>query len=99
MRRPHQACVCAVPVLQARAPPCLRTCRLGANVKITNSVLQDNVVVGDGCTIQNSILCAGAVVKERATLKDCQVGAGFTVTGGQDYNGDVLSHKPAVPVT
>ncbi len=48
-------------------------CRLGANVKIINSVLQDNVVVGDGVTVQNTILCAGAMVKERATLKDCQV--------------------------
>lgn len=47
--------------------------RLGINVKVINSVLMDNVVVADNCTIQNSILCSGVQLKERASVKDCQV--------------------------
>ena len=35
-------------------------CRLGANVKIINSVLMDGIVVDDGCHVQNSIVCSGA---------------------------------------
>lgn len=41
--------------------------------KVLNSVLQDGVTVGDGCHIQNSILCSGSVIMERASVKDCQV--------------------------
>jgi hypothetical protein len=33
----------------------------------------DGVVVGDGCHLQGCVLCVGAVVQERAALKDCQV--------------------------
>lgn len=47
--------------------------RLGAGVKVINCVLMDDVAVGDGSHIQNCVICAGAVVQERATLKDCQV--------------------------
>lgn len=49
--------------------------RLGVNVKVINCVLMDGVTVADGCHIQNSILCNGATVQERCTLKDCQVSA------------------------
>jgi NDP-sugar pyrophosphorylase family protein len=48
--------------------------RLGANVKVINCVLMDGVVIGDGSHIQNSIICSGAAVQERCSLKDCQVG-------------------------
>jgi ADP-glucose pyrophosphorylase len=40
---------------------------------VLNSVLLDGVVVGDNATVQGSVLAAGVVVKERASLKDCQV--------------------------
>lgn len=56
-----------------------QVCALCAQV--LNSVLQDNVVVADGVTIQNTILCAGVVVKERAALKDCQVGGMYLASG------------------
>ncbi|KAL6765072.1 eukaryotic translation initiation factor 2B gamma [Haematococcus lacustris] len=65
-------------------------CRLGANVKVINSVLQDGVVIGDGVTLQNTVCCQGASVKERTSLKDCQVGMGFTVPAGQELKGEVL---------
>jgi ADP-glucose pyrophosphorylase len=48
-------------------------CRLGSNVKVINCVLMDNISIGDGSHIQNSIICSGAAVQERCSLKDCQV--------------------------
>lgn len=42
-------------------------------MKVINCVLMDNVTVGDGSHIQNSIICSSAAVQERCTLKDCQV--------------------------
>lgn len=62
---------CCVSIGGTRDGGCTR--RLGASTKVINSVLQDNVVVGDGCSIQNSILCSGVHVKDKATVKDCQV--------------------------
>ena len=35
-------------------------CTLGANVKLINSVVMDRVTIGDGCQVQNCILCSGA---------------------------------------
>lgn len=42
--------------------------RLGTNVKVLNSVLMEGVTVGDGCTIQNSILCAGVQVRAHVII-------------------------------
>lgn len=47
--------------------------RLGAGVKVINSVLMDGTILGDGCHVQMSVLCAGATLQERVSLKDCQV--------------------------
>ena len=54
-------------------------------------MLMDNVVVGDNCTIQNSILGSGVQLKERASVKDCQVGPGYTVAAGVEVKGEVLA--------
>jgi NDP-sugar pyrophosphorylase family protein len=43
-------------------------------VKVINCVLMDNISIADGSHIQNSIICSGAIVQERCSLKDCQVG-------------------------
>uniref|UniRef100_A0A7S3R0R7 Translation initiation factor eIF2B subunit gamma n=1 Tax=Dunaliella tertiolecta TaxID=3047 RepID=A0A7S3R0R7_DUNTE len=71
-----------------------RGCRLGVSTKVINSVLQDGIVIGDGCTIQNSIICSDVQIKEKAQLKDCQVGKGYVLSGDQEYNGEVLSKTP-----
>jgi translation initiation factor eIF-2B subunit gamma len=68
-------------------------CRLGVNAKVINSVIHDSVVVGDGVTVQNTILCSGVVVREKATLKDCQVASGFTISAGIEHKGEVLAKK------
>jgi translation initiation factor eIF-2B subunit gamma len=66
-------------------------CRLGQNAKVINSVLLDNVIVGDNCLIQNSILSSGVQLKERSSVKDCQVGPGYTIAAGVEYKGEVLA--------
>ncbi|KAL3850211.1 hypothetical protein ACJIZ3_012093 [Penstemon smallii] len=68
-------------------------CRIGSNVKIVNSVVFNHVTIGDGCSIQGSIVCSNVQLQERATLKDCQVGAGFVVTAGSDYKGESMAKK------
>lgn len=32
------------------------------------------------CTIQNSVVCSRARIEDKVTLKDCLVGANFTIT-------------------
>jgi translation initiation factor eIF-2B subunit gamma len=54
-------------------------------------VLHDNVVVGDGAHVQNSVLCAGASVMAGAALKDCHVGPGYAVQAQADHRGETLA--------
>ena len=68
-------------------------CVLGNNVKIVNAVIMDGVVGGDGSHIQNCVLCRGVKVGEKATLKDCHVGAHWHVEGEMDYRGETLAHQ------
>ncbi|KAK3017215.1 hypothetical protein RJ639_007133 [Escallonia herrerae] len=70
-----------------------RHCRIGSNVKVVNSVVMNHVTVGDGCSIQGSVLCSNVQLQDRVVLKDCQVGAGFVVTTGSEYKGDILARK------
>lgn len=43
------------------------------------------------CAITNSILCNGCVIEEGTTLKNCLVGAKFTVPSGGDYSHEMLT--------
>ncbi|EMS55478.1 Translation initiation factor eIF-2B subunit gamma [Triticum urartu] len=70
-----------------------RHCRIGSNVKIVNSVVMNHVVIEDGCHIQGSVICNNVQLQERAVLKDCQVGAGYTVTTGSDHKSESLARK------
>ncbi|KAI4971984.1 hypothetical protein ZWY2020_002909 [Hordeum vulgare] len=70
-----------------------RHCRIGSNVKIVNSVVMNHVVIEDGCHIQGSVVCNNVQLQERAVLKDCQVGAGYTVTTGSDHKSESLARK------
>ncbi|CAM8881412.1 unnamed protein product [Rhodiola kirilowii] len=70
-----------------------RHCRIGSNVKIVNSVVMNHASIADGCSIQGSVICSNAQIQERATLKDCQVGAGYVVTAGAEYKAESLSKK------
>uniref|UniRef100_A0A0D6QX99 Translation initiation factor eIF2B subunit gamma n=1 Tax=Araucaria cunninghamii TaxID=56994 RepID=A0A0D6QX99_ARACU len=70
-----------------------RHCRIGSNVKIVNSVVMNHVTIEDGCLIQGSIVCSNVQLLERATLKDCQVGAGYIVASGTEHRGEALAKK------
>eukprot|EP00884_Botryococcus_braunii_P012713 jgi/Botrbrau1/21442/Bobra.0216s0050.1 len=68
-----------------------RSCKVGNNVKIINSVIMDNVVIENGCQVQNSIICSGVRLQERVSLRDCQVGADYTVAEGSDLRSEELA--------
>ncbi|GAB4849495.1 hypothetical protein Ancab_004289 [Ancistrocladus abbreviatus] len=74
-----------------------RHCRIGSNVKIVNSVVMNHVTIGDGCSIQGSVICSNAQLQERASVKDCQVGAGYVVTAGGEHKGESLAKKEKSP--
>ncbi|KAI3775992.1 hypothetical protein L1987_45752 [Smallanthus sonchifolius] len=60
---------------------------------VVNSVIMNHVTIGDGCSIQGSIISSNVQLQERAVLKDCQIGAGFVVTAGSEYKGESLARK------
>ncbi|KAL0370998.1 UNVERIFIED_CONTAM: Translation initiation factor eIF-2B subunit gamma [Sesamum angustifolium] len=63
------------------------------SVKKLPFVVLNHVTIGDGCSIQGSIICSNVQLQERAVLKDCQVGAGFVVTAGSEHKGESLAKK------
>ncbi|BFZ57647.1 Translation initiation factor eIF-2B subunit gamma [Savitreella phatthalungensis] len=64
--------------------------RIGKGCKITGCTFMDGVTVLDGAKLENSIVCAGAVVGERASLKDCIVGGRHRVPDRIDKKGEEL---------
>ncbi|XP_004363534.2 eukaryotic translation initiation factor 2B [Capsaspora owczarzaki ATCC 30864] len=65
-------------------------CKIGANVKLVNCLLMDNVTVQDGCNLQSVVVCTNAVIQAGCTLRDCQVGFGHTVPAGTDAKNEAL---------
>ena len=59
-----------------------KKCSIGARSKLNNCVVMDNVKIGDGCTIQNSVICSQAVIENNCSLNDVRVGYSATVTTG-----------------
>ena len=41
--------------------------------QVVNSIVMNHVTIGDGCSIQGSVICSNVQLQERAVLKDCQV--------------------------
>ena len=56
--------------------------RLGAGVRVADSVLWEDVRVGEGTTVASSILARGCDVGEGALLEDCVLGDGVRVRAG-----------------
>ena len=71
-------------------------CKLGNGVKIINAVLHDGVNVGDGVTIQGSVVANDAHLMEKAVIKECQVGEGFVAASGIEYKGELLAKRDVV---
>lgn len=42
-------------------------------MQVVNSIVMDHVTIGDGCSIQGSVICSNVQLQERVVLKDCQV--------------------------
>ncbi|VDQ09894.1 unnamed protein product [Trichobilharzia regenti] len=51
------------------------SCKIGANVRILNSVLLPNVEIKDNCTIQGCVIGEKAVIGDQSVLKSCAVAA------------------------
>ncbi|KAI9594461.1 nucleotide-diphospho-sugar transferase, partial [Syncephalis fuscata] len=60
-------------------------CQIGKNVKIVNSILMDNVSLEDNVKLDGCVICQNGKVLERATLKDCTVGAHVVVPSESKY--------------
>jgi ADP-glucose pyrophosphorylase len=67
-----------------------KDCRIGDNVKITNSVILDGVILESGVSIQNSVVGVDCRLMEKCSLKDCQVGPGKTVQPGEVHKDETL---------
>eukprot|EP00897_Mesotaenium_endlicherianum_P009543 jgi/Mesen1/8617/ME000050S08030 len=70
-----------------------RHCRIGSGVKVINSVVMDHVVIGDGCLVQNSVLSNATHMLKDSILKDCHVGAGYSVAERAEHKGEALARK------
>lgn len=44
-----------------------------SGIQVANSVIMNHVTIGDGCSIQGSVICSNVQLQERVNLKDCQV--------------------------
>ncbi|KAF3333102.1 Translation initiation factor eIF-2B subunit gamma [Carex littledalei] len=64
-------------------------------VAIVNSIIMNHVTIEDNCTIQGSVISSNVQIQERASLKDCQVGAGYVITAGRDceYKSEPLTKR------
>ena len=52
----------------------------------------DNVVIGDNCTLQNSVIGTGVIMGENCSLNDCQIGHGFEMSSGTKLKGESLTN-------
>lgn len=43
------------------------------------------------CTIQNSVICANAIIEGNCSINDCQISEGVTVSAGTKIKGEVLT--------
>ena len=66
-------------------------CRIGANVKILNSLIMDEVVIGDNAHIQNSVIGQKSVIGTKAQLKDCFVAHERHVRENADHRDEQLA--------
>lgn len=67
-----------------------RNCKLGANCRLNNVVLQDNVTVGDNTILQNTVIGSNSSVAENCNLNDCQVCPGKSLSAGTKKKGEAF---------
>ena len=60
-----------------------KQCKIGAGVRISNSYVWDNVVIGDGCTIDRCILANGVELRSEVRIEPGSVlGPGVVIDKG-----------------
>ena len=60
------------------------------NVKVSNSILMERVVVEENCQVINSIVCGNAKIERDCVLRDCIVAKGAVVRRESDFKGETL---------
>ena len=71
-------------------------CKIGEGTQLVRSVLQENVVVGKDCIIEEAVLCSGTQVGDGAVLRrgcvigpGCKIGSGAHIDSGVRIEGNV----------
>uniref|UniRef100_A0A1E1XS26 Translation initiation factor eIF2B subunit gamma n=1 Tax=Amblyomma sculptum TaxID=1581419 RepID=A0A1E1XS26_AMBSC len=67
-----------------------QNCRIGAQAKVSDSVLLDGVTVGDGASIQGCIVCGAQEIGTGAVLKNCIVAHKKNVAADAKHANEVL---------
>ena len=60
-------------------------CTIDEKAKITNSILMDNVKIGDSVIVQNSIICSNSRLSAKTEIKDCFVGFDQDIVTSGDF--------------
>lgn len=60
-------------------------------MQVINSVIMDDVVIAEGCHIQNSVIATGAQLQERVNMRDCHIGPGYVISEGSEHRAEVLA--------
>ncbi|CAH8571480.1 unnamed protein product [Schistosoma turkestanicum] len=76
------------------------SCKIGADVRIINSVLLSNVEIRDNCTVQGCVIGEKVVIEELCNLKSCAVAALQRVPTGTNLESKQLGFTdPELNVT
>ena len=66
-------------------------CRIADDAKVTDSVLFDNVEIGPGCVVQNSVVCGHSVLEEKSEVRESIVVEKHVVPKGSTFESFVFS--------
>mmetsp|Transcript_27875 Transcript_27875/g.28142 ORF Transcript_27875/g.28142 Transcript_27875/m.28142 type:complete len:501 (+) Transcript_27875:156-1658(+) len=71
-------------------------CRVSAKTKVNSCVLMKTVQIGEGCTIQNSVICPGAIIESNSNLNECYIGSGTHIPSGSKLKSEAMSSAETV---
>lgn len=73
---------------------------IGAKVRVAGpSIIGDDVTIGDGATLERSIIWNGAQIGAGATLRDTVVGERYSVAPETVLDGAIVANEPSVAAT
>ncbi|CCE81706.1 Piso0_002371 [Millerozyma farinosa CBS 7064] len=65
-------------------------CSIGKRVKLTGSLVLDNVIIEDDVQLENCIIGRGVTIRSKSKLINCNVESSFEVVKGTQSKGDTL---------